>query len=384
MMRLIGFALIGVLLAAGTPAPAQTKSDGRGFPTRPPDSRNWSFDGQRFLVAGGEPGPPSLWDLSTGKIIQTFHGHTEPVWDVAFSPDGAKVATVSGLAGDIPKPSADNSIRLWDIASGKQVQRFDIPGYQGAISMQFSADGKRLLTVDRLNIRVWDIATGRQLFELASGANPTGHAASFSPDLRTILVMEQGILRLLEYATGKERCTMGTPRSYWDAEFNPDGSQLVAVSRQAIQVRDTSNCQQVYEFPAPATSFTRASFSADGKNIVANVGSPPSAQLWDTRSGHFIRTFVPTGAQYVHDVSLSPDGKRLLTRSSFYHGTTMFFTSLWDVESGQELHRFDEGFLRFFVVGFSPDGKTVLFTDGVRPVSLWDAGSGELIREYSK
>jgi WD40 repeat protein len=57
---------------------------------------------------------------------------------------------------------------------------------------------------------------------------------------------------------------------------------------------------------------------------------------------------------------------------------------LWDVESGQELHRFDEGFLRFFVVGFSPDGKTILFTDGDRPVSLWDAASGEIIREYSK
>ncbi len=62
----------------------------------------------------------------------------------------------------------------------------------------------------------------------------------------------------------------------------------------------------------------------------------------------------------------------------------MFFTSLWDVESGQELHRFDEGFLRYFVVGFSPDGKTLLLTDGVRPLSLWDAGSGALIREYSK
>jgi WD40 repeat protein len=384
MIRPVGFALIGTLFLAGTPALSQSRSDGRGFPTRPPDSRNWSFDGERFLAAGGEHGPPSLWDLASGKIVQTFQGHTEPAWQVAFSPDGTEAATVAAAIALEFKPSTDNSIRLWDIASGKQVQRFDIPGYEGAISMQFSSDGKRLLTVDRLKIRVWGIATGGQLFEISSELNPTGHAASFSPDLHTILVKEQGTLRLVEYASGKERCKIGTLGSYRDAEFNSDGSQVVAVSRQMIEVRDTSSCQQVYEFPAPVTSFTRASFSADGQNIVANVGSPASAQLWDTRSKRFIRTFVPTGAQYVHDVSLSPDGKRLLTRSSFYHGMTMFFTSLWDVESGQELHRFDEGFLRFFVVGFSQDGKTVLFTDGVRPLSLWDSASGEMIREYSK
>ncbi len=200
--------------------------------------------------------PPSLWDLSTGKVSQTFQGHTEPVLQVAFSPDGAEVVTASALAGDIPKPSADNSIRLWDIASGKQVQRFDIPGYQGAISMQFSADGKRLLTVDRLNIRVWDIATGRQLFDLSSGVNPTGHAASFSPDLRTILVMEQGMLRLVEYASGKERCKMGTSRSYWDAEFSPDGSQIVAVASE-LPLSQTIQKSWIRAVVSTSTNFLR-------------------------------------------------------------------------------------------------------------------------------
>lgn len=149
MRRLFGFALIGTLFLAGSAALSQTKYDGRGFPTHPPNSRNWSFDGERFLVAGG--GTPSLWDLASGKIVQTFQGHTEPVWQVAFSPDGTQAATAAAAIALEFKPSTENSIRLWDIASGKQVQRFDIPGYEGAISMQFSGDGKRLLTVDRLN-----------------------------------------------------------------------------------------------------------------------------------------------------------------------------------------------------------------------------------------
>ena len=53
------------------------------------------------------------------------------------------------------KPLAETSIWLWNVASGKQVQRFDFLGDVGVSSMQFSSDGNRLLSVDGLNIRVW-------------------------------------------------------------------------------------------------------------------------------------------------------------------------------------------------------------------------------------
>jgi WD40 repeat protein len=291
MMRLTGFALIGMLLVVCTPALPQMKGDYDSFPGHPPNSRRWSFDGQRFLVAGG--GPPSLWDLSTGKVSQIFQGHTEPVSEVAFSRDGKEVATAAHSSPWNFEPSTDNSIRLWDITSGKQVQRIDIPRDASVRLMEFSPNGKRLLTVEAINIRVWDIATGRQLFGLASALNPTGHAASFSPDLQTILVKEQGTLRLAEYTSGKERCRTTAPGAYWDAEFNSDGSQIVAVSSELplshpmIQILDTSNCQSIYAFSARTTSFTRASFSTDGKNIVANVGSPASAQLWRNRDASY-------------------------------------------------------------------------------------------------
>ena len=285
------------------------------------------------------------------------------------------------------KPSTDNSVRLWDAASGRELHRFDASGDLGGMQIQFSGDGGRLLLVGRLTIRVWDAATGIELFALNSAPNPSGHhTASFSPDLRVILVNEGGSLRLFDYASGKEGCTIGTGSGHYfgDAEFSSDGSRIVAaltdmpLRQPTIQIWDASNCQQTQAFAATATTFSRASFSTDGKNIVANVGGPPSAQMW----GQTVRSFVPAGAQYVHDVSLSADGKRLLTRSSFYRGTEMYFVSLWDVESGQELHRFDEGFHRLFVIGFSPDGKTILVDDQAKPVSLWNAETGELIRTY--
>jgi len=385
-----GAVFLGALFMLATQALPQWGGD-TPFATSPADGRAWSFHGRRLLMAGGGSKPPSIWDLTTGSEIQTFRGHTEPVWTVAFSPDGTQAATV---AAGIPlsfKPSTDNSVRVWDVASGREVRRFNYSGALGT-TIQFSSDGKRLLRVDRSEIHVWDIATGSELFAIASPPSPRNQRASFSPDLRTILIDDGSSLRLFEYQNGKARCTVGpwSGHSFLDAKFDPDGRRIVSVftempmnhSLSRAQIWDTDRCRQMQDLAATMTSFAHASFSADGMNIVANLSSPPSAQLWDARSGLEIRRFEPAGVKFVHDVLLSPDGRRLLTRSSLYRGTDIFETSLFDVESGQELQKFDEGFYQFFVAGFSPDGETILVTDKVRPVSLWSSETGKLIRRY--
>jgi WD40 repeat protein len=188
--------------------------------------------------------------------------------------------------------------------------------------------------VGQSDISVWDIATGSELFVIGSTPNPSDHKASFSPDLRTILINDRSSLRLFEYESGKARCTIGpwSSHNFLDAKFDPAGRRIVAVfseipvshSLPRIQIWDTDSCQQMQGFAATMTTFARASFSADGMSIVAIVSNPPPALLWDARSGLDIRRFEPAGVKYVHDVLLSPDGRRLLTRSSFYHGTDIF------------------------------------------------------------
>ncbi|MDZ8238224.1 MAG: hypothetical protein RMZ69_13780 [Nostoc sp. ChiQUE01a] len=48
-----------------------------------------------------------LWDLATGQLIDNFVGHANPVWSVAFSPDGQTLASGSG----------DQTIKLWSVKS---------------------------------------------------------------------------------------------------------------------------------------------------------------------------------------------------------------------------------------------------------------------------
>src|SRR5207248_3233592 len=72
------------------------------------------------------------------KPKATLTGHTDSVFCVAFSPDGKALASGSG----------DNTIRLWDVAGGKE--KATLKGHTAAVtSVAYSPDGKTLASGSR-------------------------------------------------------------------------------------------------------------------------------------------------------------------------------------------------------------------------------------------
>src|SRR5436305_1446927 len=69
----------------------------------------YSPDG-KTLVSASDDMTIKLWDVQTGKEQSTLKGHTDRVMWVAYSPDGKTLASASG----------DNTIKLWDVATGKE------------------------------------------------------------------------------------------------------------------------------------------------------------------------------------------------------------------------------------------------------------------------
>jgi WD40 repeat protein len=119
------------------------------------------------------------------KLNRPYHistqltGHTDAVNDVAFSPDGKLLASVSG-----DESNGDNTVRLWDVLSG-DLHVDPLTGHtKGVTDVDFSPNGKLLASAGRdKTVRLWDVATGKQHGEPLKGH--TGLYAldvAFSPD----------------------------------------------------------------------------------------------------------------------------------------------------------------------------------------------------------
>ncbi len=107
----------------------------------------------RQLVSAGWDNSLRLWDMASGMLVRKYAGHTGPVNSVALSEAGHRMA--SG--------GTDRQVILWDVATGKVIKKF--AGHKSIVtSVAFSAGEKYLVssTLDGIT-KIWDIETGREV-----------------------------------------------------------------------------------------------------------------------------------------------------------------------------------------------------------------------------
>jgi small GTP-binding protein len=232
----------------------------------------WSPDGA-YLASPAADTTIRMWDSRSGACVHTLKGHTNNVISVAWSPDGKRLASAS----------QDETIRLWDAASGEHSQT--LKGHADTVrSVAWSPDGKRLASAsnDR-TIRLWDAASGEHSQTLEEHTDMITNVA-WSPDgKRLASASNDRTIRLWDVKGGKNyRTLIGHTSGVYGLSWRQDGQILASgsdKSERLIRIWDPKTGSQIINLEGHTGHPNSLSFSFD-QQLLASKSGDKTIRLW--------------------------------------------------------------------------------------------------------
>ncbi|EJC98463.1 WD40 repeat-like protein [Fomitiporia mediterranea MF3/22] len=319
------------------------------------------------VASGSWDNTVRIWDAESGDVISgPLEGHEDHVRSVAFSPDGARV--ISG--------SDDKTIRAWDIKVGQVISE-PFKGHTGPVhSVAFSPDGLCIASgsADR-TVMVWNVKSGKAVSVHFEGHVGDVNSVAFSPDGRRIVSgSDDKTVRIWDIGSGQTICRPleGHTGRIWSVAFSHDGRRVVSGSADnTIRIWNAELGQSVSEpFKGHEDEVNSVAFSHDGKRVVSG-SSDTTIRIWDTENGQVISTPFEGHALDVLSVVFSSDGTRVVS------GSIDYTIRIWDAESVQTVSgQFEGHAYQVTSVAYSPDGRRIASGSFDGTIRIWDCDNG--------
>ncbi len=345
----------------------------------------------------------ALWQPTTGKELSFLDGHEGSVTSVAFAHRGSVLASAG----------SDSTIRLWDVATGKQLVSFPARGS----NLRLSPDDLLLTYTGRSNKTAYlQVATGTECSLLRGHAGSAVRGMDCHPEGRWLASAADDGIRICDLESGKE-VAFQKGHGALPIAFDPADGNLVAPIRMSRMVRrlavreDAAGVEggrlepvriepQAYDFRPlgqfslwdPPNDHFHAAISADGRWLVKGYDEgfshntfkgkrsapqiPPvfmMPKLFDRRAG----TTQSLGGQFVPaQVALSPDARQVVVAT---HESYRVF-QVEPLTSRGVLQRLEAG-ADPAPVAFSPEGRMLAIAESMWEVKLIDSETlEELVR----
>jgi len=315
-------------------------------------------------------GTPPLLMLDTG-------GHMALIKDIAFTPDGTQLVSAS----------ADKTIRVWDLATGKTARFIRGEADQGdpgkIYAMALSPDGRWLATAGLLSgtrelkcaIRLYDFATGK-LIGLLKGHDNVVNGLAFSPDGKYLISGSgdrDAIIWDVEQKSLKHRLEGHTAQIY-AVGFTPDSARAVTGSNDnTLRLWSVADGSEIAHMIGPQDNVYALAVAPDGR--IASGDDSGKIWLWDGKTGEFIEILAQQESD-ISSLSFSPDGKLLLSGAGSLGSSSKCF--VFDVSSGDIHLEYDKHDNLVRATAISPDGRWAATGGGDnQEIHIWDLKTGE-------
>jgi WD40 repeat protein/class 3 adenylate cyclase len=328
---------------------------------------DWSADGLFVTEGPEETGLVDIRDAETGERVRSFKGHEVDINSVAFSADGAMLATT----GD------DGALRVWDVRSGRRLG--DFGGETDLVlGAAFSPDGSQVAAawLEEDTVRVWDMATGRLVRAIDAPTEP--FATSFSPDGRRLAIggIDSPIAAVIDVRSGRQLLALeGHEFGMNDIDYSPNGRWIATASGDSTgRIWDADTGRSLFTLFGPSGPMTHADWSPDSTRLV--TGGSSGATVWaigEDGAEEVLAVSSQANRTGAWGVAYSPDGGRIMTGS-----TDISAVQVWDVgptgdAEWANLEGIPDGLNG---VAFMPDGRLVTSAAGPS-LNVWDPDLAE-------
>jgi WD40 repeat protein/serine/threonine protein kinase len=373
----------------------------------------WSPDGKLVVAAGGNPDRTAapavrVWDARSGELRFELTGPSGWVTQLAFSPDGGRLAAAS----------ADKRVWLWDLAGpnvgiGRSPVRV-YPGHDGpALTVAFGADGRHLYSVGADGVvKVWDgQVTDRRILDRGSPSDQVISLATDAGGTRcgAVWASAKGALEVRVWDRDGNVTFSKSEVGWVEENLNalpavvviaPDASRAALLTRKfgphrppgekrtyetALRVWDLRTGKEVFSRSGSGGWFEAVAFSRDGRRLAvshAHVdrrddGGEVARSRLIVHDLDEMKEVLSTAVEgYAAPLALSPDGRRVAGGVfAWFRQSPDDGLRIWDVATGDVVPARGVPPGRFTRVTFDPTGA--LLAASVRgSVSVIDASTG--------
>ncbi|MBD2772943.1 AAA-like domain-containing protein [Iningainema tapete] len=326
----------------------------------------FSPNSQTIAAASGKS--IKFWNIN-GTERLTWVGHGAIIYQIAFSPDGQRLASAS----------RDNTIKIWNLKGNLEKT---LEGHSdGVLAVAFSKDGQKIVSgsADK-TIKLWNI-NGTELLTLR-GHRSSVHRIAISPDGSFIASTGmENIVRIWKPENQLQTTLTAGSGSIRSVAISPDNLALATANLdQTVKLwrRDGTLLRTLRGHDAPvfAVAFSPTPptprISGGEGGLIATGSLDQTVKLW-RKDGTLLQTLRGHDAA-VFAVAFSPnpptEGGLIATASG---DNTV---KLWRVNDGKLLTTLKGHSSVVWGVAFSPDGQIIASASEDNTVKLWKRGTG--------